>query len=210
MKTDELIRQLAQDPVLHWPFRRAFTLALAVGLAITALIYATLVGPRPDVLHAAVTTRFLFKFVVTLSTTITAILLIARQCQPGSPLGLWRLAPLTGPILLMAAVVAELIASPASTWASLMIGSNSLTCLTLLPIMAAGPLLCILIAQRQGAPAHPGFAGATAGLLASAIAATFYASRCTDDSPLFVATWYPLASMFVIAVGYAIGARMLR
>jgi hypothetical protein len=40
-------------------------------------------------------------------------------------------------------------------------------------------------------------AGAIAGLAASGIAATFYATNCTDDSPLFVITWYPLATGFV-------------
>lgn len=210
MKTKELIRHLAKDSTLRWPFHRAFKLALAASLAITVLIYAALVGPRPDVLQAADSTRFLFKFVVTLSTATTAALLVARQSQPGSPLGLWRLAPITGPLLLIAAVIAELIASPPSAWASLTIGSNSLMCLTLIPLLAAGPLFCILIALRHGAPTHPGVAGATAGMLASAIAATFYASRCTDDSPLFVATWYPLASAFMVVTGYAIGRRMLR
>jgi len=63
---------------------------------------------------------------------------------------------------------------------------------------------------RQGAPTRPGLAGAVAGLAASGIAATFYASNCTDDSPLFVATWYPIATAMVVVVGYLIGTRALR
>jgi hypothetical protein len=42
------------------------------------------------------------------------------------------------------------------------------------------------------------------------IAATFYASNCTDDSPLFVATWYPLAIGIVVLAGYVAGSRCLR
>jgi hypothetical protein len=53
-------------------------------------------------------------------------------------------------------------------------------------------------------------AGAVAGLAASGIAATFYASNCTDDSPLFVITWYPIAILIVAAVGYLIGRKLLR
>jgi hypothetical protein len=53
-------------------------------------------------------------------------------------------------------------------------------------------------------------AGAVAGLAASGIAATFYASNCTDDSPLFVLLWYPLAIAIVTAVGYVAGGRLLR
>jgi hypothetical protein len=37
-----------------------------------------------------------------------------------------------------------------------------------------------------------------------------YASHCTDDSPLFVATWYPIATAVVTAAGALIGARVLR
>jgi hypothetical protein len=53
-------------------------------------------------------------------------------------------------------------------------------------------------------------AGAIAGLAASGIAATFYATNCTDDSPLFVVVWYPLAVGFVTLIGCLSGRRFLR
>jgi hypothetical protein len=34
--------------------------------------------------------------------------------------------------------------------------------------------------------------------------------HCPDDSPLFVAVWYPIAIAFMTAVGAALGARLLR
>ena len=46
--------------------------------------------------------------------------------------------------------------------------------------------------------------------LSLAIAATFYASNCPDDSGLFVATWYPLATGIVVLAGYLIGSRSLK
>jgi hypothetical protein len=49
-----------------------------------------------------------------------------------------------------------------------------------------------------------------AGLLSAGLGATLYASHCTDDSPLFVATWYPLAIAMVTAVGAIAGRKMLR
>ncbi|MGA8293552.1 MAG: NrsF family protein, partial [Rhodoplanes sp.] len=52
--------------------------------------------------------------------------------------------------------------------------------------------------------------GASAGLVAAALAATVYAAHCTDDSPLFVATWYSLAIALVVAVGAVLGPRVLR
>jgi RNA polymerase sigma factor (sigma-70 family) len=57
---------------------------------------------------------------------------------------------------------------------------------------------------------QPAAAGAYAGLLSAGFAATLYASQCIDDSPLFVATWYPLAIGLVAAVGALAGSRCLR
>jgi hypothetical protein len=37
-----------------------------------------------------------------------------------------------------------------------------------------------------------------------------YAAHCSDDSPLFVATWYTLATALVAAIGALAGARFLR
>lgn len=82
--------------------------------------------------------------------------------------------------------------------------------LTLIPVLALGSLACFLLALRQGAPTNPGLAGAIAGLAASGIAATFYATNCTDDSPLFVVVWYSIATAMVVAVGHLAGFRYLR
>jgi hypothetical protein len=46
--------------------------------------------------------------------------------------------------------------------------------------------------------------------LSAGIAATLYASHCTDDSPLFVATWYPIGFVLMAALGALIGSRVLR
>jgi hypothetical protein len=47
-------------------------------------------------------------------------------------------------------------------------------------------------------------------LAASGIAATFYAANCTDDSALFVMTWYPIATLIVTTAGYLVGRKLLR
>jgi hypothetical protein len=48
-----------------------------------------------------------------------------------------------------------------------------------------------------------------AGLGASGIAATLYATNCADDSPLFIATWFSLAILVVTVAGYLTGRRLL-
>ena len=74
-----------------------------------------------------------------------------------------------------------------------------------LPLLAAA-----LFGLRHGAPTRPALAGALAGLLSAGLAATLYASHCTDDSPLFVATWYTIAAVLVAAIGALAGPRVLR
>jgi len=91
-----------------------------------------------------------------------------------------------------------------------MIGKNSWICMTAIPVLSLPILAGALIGLRHGAPARPAVAGAVAGLLSAGLAATLYASHCTDDSPLFVATWYTLATALVTAVGALAGSKLLK
>jgi hypothetical protein len=77
-------------------------------------------------------------------------------------------------------------------------------------MLAMAPLGFILLALRHGAPADGHLAGAMAGLAAGSIGALFYATNCTDDSPLFVATWYSIAIGIVVLIGTLIGHKVLR
>ena len=113
-------------------------------------------------------------------------------------------------VVLGAGVLAELLVIPESLWGKRLLGSNAAFCLTLIPVLAAAPLIGALLALRQGAPEHPGYAGATAGLFAGAIGAACYATHCPDDSPLFVAAWYSLAIGAVAAAGALAGRKILR
>ena len=112
------------------------------------------------------------------------------------------------PALLAIAVVGELLLLPSETWTAGAIGTNSLICLSYIPLIGIGPLMIFLAALRHGAPTRPALAGAVAGLVSGGIAATFYAAHCTDDFPLFVAIWYTIAVAALTAIG-AVGARGL-
>ena len=84
-------------------------------------------------------------------------------------------------------------------------GKNALLCLTVVPALGLVPLALMLWTLRQGASTRPAWGGFCAGILAGGIAATFYAANCTDDSPLFVATWYPIAVGLLGVLGAVAG-----
>lgn len=210
MKTDDLIETLVEDRASVAPRPQAAVfLAVVAGVILAGILFVLVLDCRPDIAQAAGTYRFLFKFVVTLTLAATAIPLVLRVFQPEAVLGrsLWLIV--LAPLLLIAAAVVELIVMPSSTWLPRLVGTNARFCLSMIPLLSLAPLLAFFAALRSGAPANPGLAGALAGLSASAIAATFYASHCTDDSPLFVIVWYPIAIGLVTLVGYLAGRRWL-
>ena len=99
---------------------------------------------------------------------------------------------------------------PASLWETRLVGSNSLVCLVAIPAMGIIPLAILLWSVRRGATTRPTLAGALCGLAAAAVSGFFYAAQCIDDSPLFVAVWYPLAACVLVAGGMLLGRRILR
>ena len=210
MRTDDLIEALVQDRAAGGIGPR-FALFCAVigGALVAAFLFMTVLGYRPDIALAAETYRFLFKFVFTLTLAASAVWLVFTVVRPEGAPG-WRLLVLgAAPALLILAVLAELLVMPPATWLPRLIGTNWWFCLTVIPSLSIVPLLAFFAALRRAAPANPGLAGALAGLSAGGIAATLYASHCTDDSPLFVMTWYSLAIGLVTAIGYFAGKRWL-
>ena len=210
MHTDQLITAIAADAAPSRPFDRSFRYATAIGVAGAGVIFFAAIGPRPDLVAALGPWRFPFKFVITMPLAITATMAILGISRPGT----WdkdSSFPLAAPLVLLAiAAVLELFLVPRSLWLVRLIGSNSVNCMTLIPLLAVIPLAAFLAVLRHGAPRDPGRAGGLAGLAAAAIAASFYAINCFDDSPLFVMTWYPLATSLVVALGYVLGRRTLR
>jgi hypothetical protein len=210
VKTDDLIDLLAKDSARPWGFRSMLAGAVAGGIIIAAILFFAGIGLRPDISEAVRSNRFLFKFVVTAALAVTAIWLTLGIGRPGGSLSLRGLALAIAPALLAGAVGVELLVLPEDQWMPRLVGHNARDCLTLIPLLAIGPLACLMAALREGAPSSPGLAGAVAGLAASGIAATFYAANCTDDSALFVMTWYPVATLIVTTAGYLIGRKLLR
>jgi hypothetical protein len=211
MKTDDLIRVLAADPeVEKTPLALALVYGLLPGVAVSVLLYALLLGPRPGLADVLAQPRIIFKIAYPLALFACAGPLALRLARPtGDPRPLLMVL-LTLLLVLAAAVGIELFVLPHDLWRTRLIGHNAVLCMAVIPSLAAAPLIGTLIALHRGAPRNPSLAGAGAGLLAGAFAAALYATHCPDDSPLFVATWYVLAILVVMSVGAFAGSRFLR
>jgi len=211
MKTDDLIAAIAADGAARPPsIARRMAVALGLGgLAAVALFMQSL-GVRPDIADALQTWRFTAKMGIVLASLAVALWAAVRLAHPDADRRR-TLAPLSLPLLMLAlAIGAELALSPASAWPAWAIGSNARVCLIYIALLSIAPLAALLTALRAGAPRSPATAGAVAGLLAGSLAAMLYAVHCTDDSPLFVALWYPPPIALATLAGAAAGYRLLR
>lgn len=208
MRTDDLIRALAADPMPAPPVERALWPALALGLAVSTILFLATLGPRPDLAQALETLRFVVKPAFPLILIGGAMYALTHLWRPGKSAPLWAVA--LAPAALAVAMVLELIALPTQQWGAALVGDNALKCLFFIPLFSLAPLAVTLAALRRGAPTRPALTGAVAGLLSAGLAASLYALHCPDDSPLFVATWYVIASSIVAVLGAAVGSRVLR
>jgi hypothetical protein len=211
MDTDQLIRTLAADNS-HQARPVGFVLALALLAAapVSLLMFVTELGVRPDVMSAIHNPFFDLKFAITLALAGAAITVALHLSRPEASLRGWLWLLMIPVGLLVAGISGEMMMPQRLPMMVRLVGNNSKVCMTAVPLMALPLLVAALIGLRHGAPTRPAIAGAMAGLLSAGLAATLYASHCEDDSPLFVATWYTIATAMVTAVGALLGSRVLR
>jgi hypothetical protein len=211
METDQLIRSLAADNAHHArPVGFVLALALLLAAPISVAIFLTELGVRPDVMTAMRNPFFDLKFAVTLALAISAIAVSLHLSRPEASLQGWAWLLLIPVGLLVAGIAGEMMMPQRLPMMIRMVGRNSMVCLTAIPAMSLPLLVAALSGLRHGAPTRPAISGAIAGLVSAGLAATLYASHCTDDSPLFVATWYTVSTALVTAIGALAGSRVLR
>jgi len=211
MDTDRLIQTLAADNAhRERPVGFVMALALLIAAPFTLAMFVMELGVRPDVMTAMRNPFFDLKFLVTLALALPAIAVAIHLSRPEVSLRRWTWLLLIPVGLLGIGIAGEMMMPQRLPMMTRLVGSNSRVCLMAIPLLSLPLLAGALIGLRRGAPARPAVAGAFAGLLSAGLAATLYASHCTDDSPLFVATWYTLATALVTAIGALAGSRMLR
>lgn len=208
MKTEDLITALSRDARRTGPsVHGRLALALALGAVMAFALLTASIGIRPDIVAASRSMLFDLKMLLVATLAIAAIALVRAAARPEAAL---PKAVLIVPVLLVLFGIGHEVATqlPAALPARL-VGKNWGVCLIAIPLLGALPLAAILTAMTAAAPRDATLAGALSGLAAGAIAATFYGLHCTDDSPLFVVTWYSLAIAILAAAGAAIGRRVL-
>ena len=211
MKTDDLIAALAADAKsVDMPICRTLALAVFAGALGALLIFVLKIGIRPDFMAAFDNPRFVLKLALTLILFVAGLGLVWSVAKPGAVPHVWLVALATVPATLAVASLAEMVIVPPGEWEYRLLTPNWLVCVALIPLLAAAPLIALIVALRRGAPTNPVMAGAAAGLLAASIGATLYATHCQSDSPLFVAVWYVLATGIVTVTGALLGHRFLR
>src|SRR6202020_2849837 len=211
MEPEQLIRTLAADnPHRARPVGFVLALALLAAAPFSLVSFFMALGVRPDVMTAMHNPFFDLKFVITLALAISAIIVGLHLSRPEASFKGWGWLLLIPAGIIVVGIASEMMMPQRLPMMARLVGHNSRVCMMAIPLLSLPLLAAALIGLRHGAPARPALAGALAGMLSAGLAATLYAAHCTDDSPLFVATWYTIATAIVAAIGALAGSRMLR
>jgi hypothetical protein len=213
MKTDDFIGMLASGaaPVdVHEGDRRLIT-ALAVACIATLALMIPWLGLRGDLARAMGGFAFWWKQVFVLSLAVAGLLATLHLAHPGKPIGRlarWALGLPLG-LIWFSAVYLMVNAEPATRMALLQ-GVSWQSCTGYIAALSLPVFVATLWALRGLAPTQLRLAGASAGLLAGAAAASVYCLHCPEVQPPFVAVWYVLGIFAPVLVGALIGPRVLR
>jgi hypothetical protein len=212
MKTDELVSLLAAGaaPVPANAVGQRFAAALGWGIPGAVLLLAATLGLRADLLQAAGELMFWIKLVFAGGLAMAALFAAERLARPGMRVGRGWVA-LAAPVLalwLYAAVV--LLQSAAAQRAALVLGSTWTSCPFNIAMISLPLFAATFWAMKGLAPTRLALAGASAGLLAGALAALVYALHCPESAAPFLAIWYCLGIAIPAVAGALLGPRVLR
>lgn len=209
MKTDDLIDMLSQDNQAEVRKLRPLSIGTLSAVIVSAVMLVVLWGIRPDFNDVIGQPLVMTKNLLPLLTALPCLWLVARARRPEQQAGRasrWLVIPL----LLIAALVVNALASmPSSEWATAIQGETLVSCLLSIPVLAAPILALLLWALQSGATTRPALTGAIAGLAAGCLSTSIYALHCYEDSPAFYGIWYTTAILLVALAGRALGKRVL-
>lgn len=212
MKTDDLISMLAQDaaPPPAAPLGRRAMLGVLAGFAVALVLYALALGPRPLLTMYMSDPVVLAKTVLPLLLFALALRLGLRASRPGVVAG--RAARLIWivPAVLAGLVIWALLTTPTGLMWQNWLGHSIPVCLPAITVLSLPIMGGLMTALRRGAPVDPQAAGALIGLASAGLATALYSTFCTEDSPLFYATWYTVGILCTAGLGAFAGGKWLR
>lgn len=212
MKTEDLINALAAsvEPAPPRGLNRRLVACSLVAGAGALVGVAVVLGFRPDLAVAVQGPMFWTKAGYTAALALCGGWLFVRLGRPG--------APVRGPVIALATVALAVLAGAAVEFAGLppaarldaWLGGSARACPFNILLLSALAAPAVVWAARRFAPVRPGQAGAAAGLLTGALAATLYGLHCPESTLMFLATWYTLGVLLAAGLGALAGPRLLR
>ncbi len=212
MKTEDLVAMLARGPVAADPRAVERTLAVAAGagaLMAVVLMWGVL-GVRPDIAAVVAAPAFWWKLAFPLSLAVVGFAVVARLARPGAGVGGGGPAIALPLVLVWALAAAQWFATPPQERLGIVLGHSAAVCVASVALLALPTLAAACVALRALAPTRLRAAGAAAGLLAGAVAASAYAVHCDEMQAPFIAVWYVLGMALPTALGALLGPRVLR
>lgn len=212
MNTEDLIAQLAAGAgeVRKVSIPRRVLAGLGIGLAISTVVFALLLGPRPDLAAAVTRPVTLAKTLLPLLLGLLGLPLALAAARPGARPPAPARAILLVPAIAAALFVWSFAGVPPAARLAVYLGHSIQVCLPSVVTLSLPIVLLIFRALREGAPEHPARCGALAGLASAGFGAALYSLFCTEDAPLFYVMWYGTGILIVTALGALAGSRMLR
>lgn len=212
MKTDDLISMLAQDaaPPPAAPIGQRAVLGIGLGFAVAVALYLAILGPRPLLLEYIQDPVVLSKTLLPLGLFAGALILGLRAVRPGAAPGRTARVIWVLPAILAGLVVWALATTPPSEMLLDWIGHSIPVCLPAITVLSLPIMGGLIAALRRGAPVDPQAAGALVGLASAGLATALYSTFCTEDSPLFFATWYTVGILCTTGLGAWAGGKWLR
>jgi hypothetical protein len=211
MKTDQLIALLSDDLV---PVRRGVVLrwllaGLAAGLLLAVLDMMMMLKPRPDLAAAMAGGPFWMKISYTAALTILGLVIVQRQARAGADSRI-PLYALGAPVVALIVLAAVQLSAPQADSAALLMGQTWSVCPWLILGLALPVYAGLMLALRRLAPTRLSLAGAAAGLVAGASAATVYGFHCPEVAAPFILVWYTLGIAMAAGLGALGGPHFLR
>ena len=210
LRTEELLDFLARGagpvaPGLAW---RRLLPALGLGLGVAVLMVVASRRILPGAAFA--TTVPWMKLAYAAALAAAALPWLWRLARPGADSGhLPRGLMWVSLAVALSGLAAVWTAAPGQRQDALL-GNTWAVCPRNVLLLSLPSLLALLWALRRLAPTQPRRAGAVVGLVAGAAGAAAYGLSCPEPSVAFVALWYSAGVLAAVALGAALGPRVLR